>query len=62
MEAIMNDKEMSTYAYQRSSYWLAEWNRLQEEGKTHTKAYQIAQRKAQYWLDRLNEQEGYGPD
>ena len=53
----MNAKQL--YALQRAGYWLAEWNRLEEEGKSHTKAAREAERKAHYWLDKINDLEGY---
>jgi hypothetical protein len=40
--------------------WLAEANRLLEAGKTETRAYAEAERKAQIWLDRWNDLEGKG--
>lgn len=51
-------KEQTLYADERAQYWLGEENRLRENGKGHTKAARIAQRKSQYWLDQLNKLEG----
>jgi hypothetical protein len=43
-----------SYADSRACFWLAEANRRQEAGKDASEA----ERKAQYWLDKLNKLEG----
>lgn len=47
-------------ADERARRWLAEANRLEESGKGKSKAFETANRKCQYWLDRLNQLQGKG--
>jgi len=49
-----------THADQRAQYWLSEYNRYMENN--NTKSANIAWRKAQHWLDRLNKLEGLGEE
>lgn len=55
----MANEQKVLEADMRASQWLAQANQLIEAGKAGTKAHKEAERKAQYWLDRLNKLEGY---
>lgn len=46
------------YADERTSYWLAEFNALDERGEGRSPAAIEALRKAQYWLDLWNKLQG----
>lgn len=55
----MNKRAKILDAHMRAGQWLSHLNELEEKGKANTKAWQEAERKAQFWLDRLNTLEGY---
>lgn len=56
MEESEKNRERALEAHQRSSMWLFEANVAAEKGNKQRE--EMALRKAQYWLDRLNKLEG----
>lgn len=51
------------HADERGCFHLAEFNALDEAGKSHTKKAQEHWRKGQYWMDRSNKLRGnHDPD
>jgi hypothetical protein len=49
----MNAREKRLHAIERANYWLSLANIAIEKGASSTRI-SMCERKAQYWLDRLN--------